>query len=556
MTERLLLNGDVRCLDDRMTTATAVAIADGRVKAVGSDGELRALAGPRTEVVDLDGRTVLPGINDSHAHVGWWALATAPGTVDLRAPGTSSIADGRARVAAAASRTPRGDWITGYGWDQNRMADGLMPSRADLDDIAPDHPVALTHFSGHAMWVNGEALRRAGIDRHTSVPPGSVVVRDESGEPTGVLIEPGATGLVARRLPPVGIDELAGVLEGAIASLQARGITSYTEPALSPGDPDRAFTGAFIDAYALLARTGRLGARVGVLEFFHTDGVTSAADVRDGLAAARPLRDVDARRLRIAGIKLFADGVFSGRTSWVKEEYVGGGHGSLVVAGGDDIARVRELRAAVAIAHDAGRQVQIHATGDAAVEASVAALADAMRASPRSDPRHVLIHGVLTPPEDLARMAAHAILLNAQPTIARLVGANLFRLLGDARARDQSPLRSALDAGVEVALSTDIPIAPGPDWRATVADAVARSTEGGPVVSRQRLTLDEALRGVTVAGTVQDHAESWKGNIVAGKVADLCVLDGRLGADAEALRSIEVAATLVDGAFVHRSSAL
>jgi predicted amidohydrolase YtcJ len=314
----VLLNGDVRALDARMTTAEAIAIAGGAVAAVGPDEKLRGLVGPDTAVIDLDGRTVLPGINDSHAHVGWWALATAPGSLDLRAPGVPSIAAAQKLVAAAASRTPRDEWILGYGWDQTRLAERRMPTRAELDTVAPEHPVALTHFSGHAMWVNGEALLRAGIDRHTSVPAGSVVAREPgSGEPTGVLIEPGATGLVARQIPAVPVARLAEILEGAVASLHRHGITSYTEPALSPGDPDRSFTGAFTEAYTMLARAERLRARVRVLEFFHRDGVTSANDVREGLAAARPLRGIDPRRLRVDGVKIFADGVFSGRTSWV-----------------------------------------------------------------------------------------------------------------------------------------------------------------------------------------------------------------------------------------------
>ena len=552
----VLAGGDVRTLDARSTVASAIGIAGGRIVRVGSDAEVGAHADRAAHVVDLGGRTVLPGINDSHAHVGWWALATAAGALDVRPGAAPSVAAVQERVRAAAERTPAGEWILGYGWDHSRFADGRLPTRAALDTAAPRHPVALTHFSGHALWANGEALRRAGVSRSTVAPPGSVVVRDpDSGEATGVLIEPGATGLVARRLPPVSAAELADVLEDAVAALHARGITSWTEPALAPGDPDRAFTGAFADAYALLAAGGRLRARVSILEFFHRDGVTSAGDVHAGLAARPPDAGTDARRLRTGGVKLFADGVFSARTSWLKEDYVGGGRGSLVVAGEDDASRVAQLRAAVAIAHAAGRQVQIHATGDAAVEAAVDAVVAAMEQAPRPDPRHVVIHGVLAGRAELERMAEHGITLNAQPTIARIVGGNLFAVLGEARARDQSPLRWALDLGVDVALSTDVPIAPEPDWRATVADAVARRTETGPTVEGQRLTLDEALRAVTIAGARQDRAEEWKGTIEPGKVADLCILDGRLDdGRVEALRSMPVAATLFEGAFVHRAA--
>jgi predicted amidohydrolase YtcJ len=553
----VLLGGDLRVLAPGAPAgATALAVRGGTIAAVGADAEIAALAGPRTRRIALGGRTVLPGINESHAHLGWWSVATAPGSLDLRADRAPDIAAVQRLVAGAAARTAPGTWITGMGWDASRLADGRAPHRADLDAVAPHHPVALTHFSGHVLWANSAALALAGIDRGTVAPAGSVVVCDERGEPTGVLVEPGATGMIARCLPPPSAHELAGLLEGAIAGLHARGITSLTEPALAPGDPDRAFTGTFIDAYMLLAREGRLALRVNVLELFHRHGVTSAADVAAGLAAPRDLDGIDPRLLRIGGVKLFADGVFSGRTSWVHEPYAGGGRGSLVLAGATDDERVAQLREAVRVAHAAGRQVQVHATGDAAVDATVAALVDAGQAHPRDDARHVVIHGVLTGRATLAAMAAHGIALNAQPTIARRVGDGLFALLGEERASRQSPLRDAADAGVPVALSTDIPILPEPDWRATVADAVERRTDGGRVVD-QRLTLDEALAGVTAAGAWQDHAETWKGALGPGLVADLCVLDGDLrAASTDELRAMDVAATFLAGDQAYSSGAL
>ena len=553
----LLVGGDVRTMDGRRTRATAVALCGSSITAVGTDAEVGAARGPTTRVLELDGRTVLPGINDSHAHVGWWALATAAGSLDVRparAPSVSAVQD---LVAGAAARVRRGTWILGYGWDQTRFEDRRLPTRAELDLVAPHHPVALTHFSGHAMWVNGEALRRAGIDRATTVPAGSAVVRDAGGDPSGVLLEPGATGLVARLVPAPEVAELAGILEQAIAALHRLGITSFTEPALAPGDPDRAFTFAFAEAYAHLARAGRLTARVSVLEFFHRHGVTAGDDVRRGVREEPRLAGADPRRLRIGGVKLFADGVFSARTSWLREPYVGGGRGSLVVDGADEQARLKQLRSAIGVAHDAGRQVQVHATGDAAVAATVEAMVDAQRRTPRDGPGHVLIHGVLTDAGTLDRMARHGIGLNAQPTVARIVGGNLFAVLGPERARHQSPLRWAVDAGVPLALSTDIPIAPDPDWRTTVADAVLRETETGPAIAGQRLTVDEALHGVTVAGARQDGADGWKGTIEPGKVADLCVLDGPLrDDDVTALQTTGVAATFFDGELVHATPPL
>ena len=309
----VLTDGDLRVLGSGGPAgATALAVRGGVIVAVGSDQAISALGGPGTRRIALGGRTVLPGINESHAHLGWWSLTRLSGALDLRAGRVPDIATVQRLVADAVAETPAGEWIVGMGWDATRFTDGRPPHRADLDAVAPEHPIALTHFTGHVVWVNSMALHLAGIDRDTTVPDGSVITKDDHGEPTGVLVEPGATGLIARCLPAIPASQLADLLEGSIADLHRRGFTSLTEPALAPGDPDRAFTGTFIDAYELLAREGRLRLRVSILEFFHRHGVTSLAAVTEGLAAPRDFDGIDPRLLRIGGVKIFADGVFSG----------------------------------------------------------------------------------------------------------------------------------------------------------------------------------------------------------------------------------------------------
>lgn len=237
----ILTGGDVLTVDDAFSVARAVAVRDGRIVAVGGDAEIGALAGPGTRVVDLAGRTVLPGINDSHLHAAAWALTRPPFALDLGHPAVESIADVTEAVREAAAGTPDGQWITGIGWDVGYLAECLAdparrPHRADLDAAAPDHPVCLTDFSGHMVWVNSRALALAGVGRGTEPPAGGVIETDAAGEPTGVLKET-AQSLVQALVPAATVARREEAVLGAVTALHALGITSYTDRGSAPAVP-------------------------------------------------------------------------------------------------------------------------------------------------------------------------------------------------------------------------------------------------------------------------------------------------------------------------------
>ncbi|MFJ9690723.1 amidohydrolase [Kitasatospora sp. NPDC101183] len=557
----VLIDGDVLTVDAAHSSAQAVALRDGLVLAVGSTAEVLAHAGPGTRTVDLRGRTVLPGINDSHLHGHAWGLNRPPLALDLNYPSVTSISDVVAVVAAAARAAAPGEWITGRGWDVGYLAecrDGSreLPDRADLDAAAPDNPVCLTDFSDHMAWVNTAALRAAGIDRETIAPPGGTIDTDLVGQPTGILRE-AAQRAVHAHIPRPDPARRRAAVTGAIRALHALGTTSYTEPGLGPGGEgimSGALGSATLDTYLELARAGELDARVSVLLLPAPMG-GGVADLRAGLAslAGTDLEGLDPRRLAVLGVKLFADGVPPNRTAWMHQPYPGGGHGALCVHGAAPALQAAELTAMIAAAHAAGHQIGVHVTGDRAIDTVVDALDAAQREQPRADARHYLIHGDFATERSLALLARHDYGVNMNPAIKWTISDLMDEVVGAERSARMWPVRSALTAGVRVRASSDAPITE-PDWRQGVASMLLRESKatGRPSGPEQRIGLREALRAYTVEPAHQDFAEGWKGSIEPGKAADLCVLGGRIGeVSPHELPGLPVDLTYFDGRLVH-----
>ncbi|MFJ8744762.1 amidohydrolase [Embleya sp. NPDC127516] len=337
--------------------------------------------------------------------------------------------------------------------------------------------------------------------------------------------------------------------------LATLGVTSYTEPGLGPGE-DAGATGCFGSAaltdYAELAAHGRLTARVTALLLFgELDGPGSADAFATGLREFAAPADVPGW-FRVAGVKIFADGIPPMRSAWVCEPYPDGSHGSLLIDGDSAERRRQRLTEMIDIAHAAGHQIGVHSTGDRSSAAVVSALRAALARDPRPAARHYLIHGDLLHPTTLAEMAAAGIGLNTQPGIAVATRNLLHDTLSPQVLARMCPTRDALDAGIDVCLSSDSPVLT-PDWRRGVVAAVTRTGVDGTVCGpAQRLALREALRAYTTTPARQDGAESWKGSLEPGKAADLCVLaDDPLESEVTALPEIPITLTIVDGRVVH-----
>lgn len=537
--DTVVMNGKVLPMTRRGRRAQALAIKGGRIVAVGSNKEVGRLAGRRTEVVDAAGGTVLPGINDGHLHLSQFGIEAGlfgyeppkPFVIDVGRPTAAEIA--QAVGAAASAATVPTSWIRGGGWNGNVL--DRLPTRDVLDPVSGSHPVILDDFSHHAVAVNSRALQLAGITRATVPPPGGVIEKDADGEPTGILRE-GAAALAAGIVPPFTTAEISEAMDFAATVAHSLGITSITDPGVSL---------PLVKLYASKLRDGALPLRMNLM----LSAGQSRSSLKEILDGFDPLRHVNDRRLRIAEVKIYGDGVpTEARTAWLHEPYVDGTNGKLNVKGDTIKEQVAMLDSMIRLAAARGFQVGTHATGDATIDAVVRSYLGTRS----SALRHYVIHADLTPRRTLRKMARHDIGASFNPTIKFLLGRTLDSTLGPKRVDYQWPFRSALDSGVKVSSASDAPVV-SPNWMIGVAGAVTRAGMFGGVAGiEEAITVEEALTSYTRTPAWQDHAEAWKGRLAEGCVADVAVLDGDiLKRDPREIPGMQVAATLMNGRVVH-----
>lgn len=555
------VNGHILTLDARSSVCTALAVRDGKIAATGDDAQIRALADASTEMVDLRGATVVPGINDAHVHAAYYGMSRPPLLLDCGFPAVRSIADIKAAVWAKAQEVRPGEWIRGTGWDEGYLEECLHDrsrhlTRDDLDEVAPDNPVCLSALTGHELAANTLAMDLAGITEETVAPPGSEIVRDpDTGRLSGLFREFPAEQLVMRAIPPWTRAEKRTAMLAALQAFSRRGITSYTEGGLGPGG--QGFQGGAlgpdcISVYNDLRAEGLLSVRVSFQYLLGSYGTISLSDLEDILPAIGIGTGFGDEWLRVAGVKLFADGIPQAKTAWFHNEYPEGGNGALVFEGDTDAERVRELRQLIGFAHRHGFQCGVHAIGDRATEACLDAFLAAEREEPRGL-RHYLIHSDFITPRDVNRCAEHGVGLAAQPILKALFSDTMERCIGPELSARQFPLRELVDAGVHVSGSSDAPVVE-PDWLLGIQSAVLRKSKASGVVrgAEQRVSVPEALRFYTLEGAWQDHMETRKGSLEPGKLADFCVLDqDLLAVPAEELGEIRTIATVVGGRFSH-----
>lgn len=535
-------------------TATAVAVRDGRVAAVGTDAEVRGAVGPAAEAIDLGGRLVTPGFTDAHLHAAQGGLERLG--CDLSADdGASAALDHVARFAAEhPGRGPQG-WIVGGGW---AMADypGGTPTRDLLDAVVPDRPVFLVNRDHHGAWVNSRALELAGLDRRTPDPADGRIERDADGEPAGTLHE-GAMDLVARVLPPTtAAEERAGILE-AQRHLHSLGVTGWHEAILG------AYAG-HADAspyYRELAGAGQLTGRVtGALWVPRT---TTPASVEDLVESFRERRRINAGAgLATVTAKIMVDGVAENRTAAMLEPYCScGGAGR-----GDDVGLTYlapETLLALAPALDAaGFDLHLHAIGDRAVRLALDAVA-AARAANGARGRHHIAHVQVVHPDDVPRFAAVDATVNAQALWAcaeEQMTELTVPLLGPERTGQQYPFAALVGHGARLAMGSDWPVSSPDPWQA-IHVAVTRQPPGEPdaepFLPAQALDLTSALSAYTAGSAWLGRLDDG-GTLEPGRLADLVVLDtDPFALPAADLHTVGAALTMVGGAVVHaRTGAL
>lgn len=529
--DAVFLDGRVLTLDARDRRVQALAVLHGRIVALGTTREMRALAGPRTRRHDLGGATVVPGFNDAHCHVLAFGLTLLQ--ADLRP--ARRVADVVAAVAARAQTTPDGAWVLGHGYDDNKLAELRHPTRIDLDAVAPAHPVWLQHTSGHMGVASGRALAQAGVTRDTPDPEGGVIERDRAGEPTGVLKEK-AQALVRRAVPPAGLDQAKAALAAAGTRFVAEGLTSVQDARAGSLVPQE------LRAYQEATAEGRLPVRTSLLiDVEALPVVDGRAQLGLGLTSG-----FGTDRLRLGGVKIFLDGSLIGRTAAMTAPFASDPDTSGFLLRSEDTLR-RQVKEAAA----AGWQVCMHAIGDRAIEVAIAAVDDAMgRRAPALRPR-VEHCGVLR--RDLIpAVRRRGMVVVTQPRFITELGDGFRRALGDARLRYCYPLRSL--RGCRVALSSDRPVVQGAPLGGIEAAVTQLTGSGAPYVPRERIDVLEAIRWYTLGGAFAQFREAELGTLEVGKRADLCALgrDPRHVPPTEIGR-IPVTLTAVGGEVVYRA---
>jgi len=535
----VLRHGNILTVDPDMPRAESIAIAGDRILAVGSDSEIENLVGATTRTIELGGRTVIPGLHDSHIHtVGGAADELAVSLGEAR-----SIADIQAAFARRAAVTPPGNWLLGgSGWHESQLAEGRLPTRRELDAVTPDHPVFIRR-GGHVAVANGVALARAGIDRETRDPVGGVIVRDPAtGEPTGALIERPAFALVAKLIPPTTRAELVAGLKLFTAKLNSRGVTATLEPGLNLEE---------IAAYMELWRQGALTTRVRLLQ-----RVTGRDDVEALSSILAPNFGDD--WLRIGGFKFLSDGGVE--AAYLSEPYriVAGEQTDpdfvgkmLLPPGGID-----ELRDMLTVAAQRGWQVQVHTVGDAAITRIVDLMEEVDRTHKVRDLRWVIMHIFLPTPESLEKIKRIGLWTTVQDHPVKL-GHNMIRYWGEERAARAIPVRTIVGAGIPTGAGTDAPVVDWNPFESIWWMTTRRIFAQGKVAvlgADEAIGREQALYLYTMGSAGIGFAEDRLGSLTPRKLADLAVLsDDLLTVPDDALRDIRSLLTMVGGKIVHRA---
>ncbi|MDG2141019.1 MAG: amidohydrolase [Gammaproteobacteria bacterium] len=515
----ILTNGKILTVDDNFTIHDTLVVNEGLVVETG--GSSLATKYAAKEVIDLQGKTVMPGFNDSHTH-----LRGRPQRY-IELGDVSSIAEIQDLIRSKISEIGEGEWITGYGWSEDELADGRRPLRNDLDLAAPKNPVILTRAGGHSAVTNSLGLDLADITLETPQPEGGVIERGDSGELNGIIRE--RQEIVGRLVPDSTYEELIASLEINLNDLLRLGITSITD-ASKPPNQFAMWEELYENAQLPLPRSQVQ------FQWFDIEGINEVkARVGNG-------NDF----LKVGPIKVFADGGFTGPAAYTLEPYRNQGEyrGYLNMPEQELVEHLNEI-------HDAGWQMGIHAIGDAAIVLVVNTLADALERNPRDDHRHYLNHFSMRPPElTMELMAEHGIHITQQPNFTYTLEGRYVENLDGWRLQHNNPRRSPMDNGITVAISSDIlPIGP----MVGIYAAVTRKGMTGNVYGQEEaITREEAIRAYTASGAFLNFEENIKGSLQSGKFADMIVLsDDILTIDEEKIMDILVEQTYVDGKLVY-----
>jgi hypothetical protein len=525
----VLLSARIWTADPTRAEATALAARDGRIVAVGNDAEIRPLSGSKTVVVDGKGRRVVPGFIDCHTHMsmgGFNLLA-----VDLRR--TKDPADFTRRLAEFASSRPAGVWITDGAWDHQVWTNPILPTRAMLDPATGDRPACLSRTDGHMVVCNSRALELAKVTRDTPDPPGGIMVRDASGEPTGVLKD-AAMDLIGAVRPARTLVEVEEALATAVRHAAENGVTSVQD---LPGNA------LDLDAWEKLRSEGKLTVRVN-----YRPSLSEWEKARDRRRAMK-----NDEWLRIGGVKGYMDGSLGSSTALFFRPYADDPKTSGVYAA--EAIPLSKLEERIAAADAAGLQVEVHAIGDRANAELLDVFERVARKNGPKDRRFRIEHAQHLRADDIPRFARLEVIASMQPYHAIDDGRWAEKRIGLERCRTTYAFRSLVKSGVTLAFGSDWDVAPLSPLAGIDAAVNRRTLDGrhpGGWIPEQKISVLEALTAYTSTAARAAFEEKEKGTLTAGKLADFVVLSrDPLSIPKSELETVKVDATVVGGRVVY-----
>jgi predicted amidohydrolase YtcJ len=538
LADTIYTNGEIITLDPDAPRAQALAIIDGTIIRVGNSGSMDGLRGDHTEVVDLEGRVVLPGFHDLHVHPVFAGIQASECSI----PQGSTLPEIQQIVKACADEAGPGIWITGGQWDTSAI--GHIPHRRSLDEVAPDNPVLLGDTSEHSFWANSMAFELAGVTRDTPDPPGGFLERDADGIPSGVLREE-AVMLVRQYAPEPSDKEVRKALEWGLNRMMSYGITSFSEASAGYSSNIK----KEMEAFAFLADSGVLKQRARICIPWIAQNEQAETIIANRAFYARDRVSPDC-------VKIFLDGVpTDGHTAAMLEPYADSLGGASENAGEYGMLMVKQnvLNDAVTRFDGMGLTVKFHSAGDAAVRAGLDAIEAARVANGPNDRRHNVGHCTFVAGEDMPRADALGASFEVSPYLwsPSPINDSITAAIGAERIKRVWPVREIIESGALVVPGSDWSVVPSVNPWIAVEALVTREEPGGSARhfgKEQAITLDQAIRMFTVNAARHTGMENSLGRIKAGMLADLIVLDRNPWKIPSAqLHQVRVVKTLVNG---------
>ena len=522
----IITNAAVYTVDKQHPTAEAVAVIDSRIVAVGSNAEIDSWRSPQTKAINARGKLVLPGFNDAHVHF----LQGGAQLDQVNLTDAASPEEFARRIGRQVKKTPKGEWVLGGRWDETKWAKPELPTKELVDPVTGETPIFVERYDGHEALANSAAMKLAGVDAKTPDVPGGIIMRDASGNPTGIFKD-AAQELIYKVIPPMSHEQRLRAVRRALEHAASLGVTSVQH--MNPEFAD-------VAAYSALAEKGDLSTRMYAVPMETQWQEQAKVGIRRAWGSSF---------LRLGAVKGYADGSLGSRTAYMFEPFADdpGNRGLL----SDEMHPPSAMHDRLMQADAVGLQLRVHAIGDRAISMILDIFSDIEKEHGYHDQRFTIEHAQHMAQKDFERFAQLHVIASMQPYHAIDDGRWAGKRLGHQRSRYSYAWRSFLDHGVTLAFGTDWPVAPLNPMLAIYA-AVTRATLDGRNpdgwVPEEKITVPEAVEAYTMGSAYAEFQEHEKGSVTPGKLADIVVLsDDIFHIKPEAIRNVKVETTIVGG---------